>query len=1087
MQSFHTSLRIYRASAGSGKTFALTKEFLLLALRNETAYRNILAITFTNKATREMKQRILGGLRNLSLGQSLDYQEELRTTLNMSDSEIQERATDVLRAILHDYGRFSVTTIDKFFQKVLRAFTREINVSNGYEVLLDQGPVLEDIARRVVQDIDSDPQLEEWITEFAETRMLDGKHWDFRKEIVAMGSTIFTEEFKKSYKRSDSIRTNIRQFASFLRALRDAYYHDIQNTAREALLIMDQHGVSVSDFFQGDRGPAGTLKKAAAQGILPVSFPNSYVLKALQNPEDWCSRSAPNREVAMQAVHAGLGNCLSRIYQIYSTSVEDVNTAEIILKNIYIFGIYSDLQDKLEEYRKENDVLMLADAVELLRGVIDDQDTPFVYEKVGTQFQHILIDEFQDTSEFQWDNLRPLIKNSMDEGKFNLLVGDVKQSIYRWRGGRSELLLSEVEAQTGVPQIIPLDTNWRSRKEIIGFNNRLFLELPELAVNTYQSLTPPAHCIAKSNLIKNEFLHAPQKWQGKKPGGYAEISFIARRSANEKKSFEGPDIINEFGPERARLFLSQIQDVQLRGYKPSDIVILVRSGLEGRKVADLLLESESTRPEKVSYAVVSDESGYLNRACSIRILLSALRWICHPEDTVNCGLLLASVSELRHHTVPMNDSDWNQNLRNLPGIPEEFTKNRMILRRKSIYDLCETIVRIFELHLHTPEVPYLNAFLDIVATQARNGNVSPEAFLAYWDDLPTPPSLRTSEKSDAMRIMTVHKSKGLEFEIVLIPFLHWSLDNQNNNTFWTLSSKPAFAVLGSLPVEYGKSLIKSAFSDAYYEEKLMFLSDCLNLAYVAFTRAVSEIYCVAEEPNFNQSGGYPLDRFSDLLYTKMKNGWMNQPSSNGSYLADLSGCVSEDLRTLTLGEKTTPESSEKSDENGTTSAADMFPVNAYEEYFRIGYQAGIETVRTGNLVHDALSMIQTAEDVDTVLQEMVLTGKMGEEEKKEVEKDIRKILDMEECRTWFAPGNRLLNERKLLIPDETGQISVRKPDRVVLYDTKTVVIDYKTGKPLESHRKQVLGYTNALAAAGLPNPEGWLIYTEEEAPVKVLA
>jgi ATP-dependent exoDNAse (exonuclease V) beta subunit len=320
---------------------------------------------------------------------------------------------------------------------------------------------------------------------------------------------------------------------------------------------------------------------------------------------------------------------------------------------------------------------------------------------------------------------------------------------------------------------------------------------------------------------------------------------------------------------------------------------------------------------------------------------------------------------------------------------------------------------------------------------------------------------------------------------VLIPFLNWSLDGLNSTVFWSKSSNPDYSVLGSLPVEYTKGLLKSSFADSYFEEKLMYLSDCLNLAYVAFTRAVSEIYCIAEEPKFNQSGGYSLDKFSDLIYFKMKNGWSEQAIADGPYLADLSASTSEDSETIIFGEKTVPENIRKHENQGISLSTDIFPVNAYEEYFRIGYQAGIETVRTGNLVHEALSMIQTADDVDAVLQEMVLTGRMSMDELATVQQDIRTILSRVECYTWFAPGNRLMNERKLLIPDESGHISVRKPDRIVLFEDKTVVIDYKTGKPMESHKKQVKEYVRALLAAGLINPEGWIIYTGQDAPVQV--
>uniref|UniRef100_UPI0025DAFADF UvrD-helicase domain-containing protein n=1 Tax=Algoriphagus sp. TaxID=1872435 RepID=UPI0025DAFADF len=459
---------IYKSSAGSGKTYTLTLEYLKLALRSPHAFRQILAVTFTNKATQEMKERIISELKRLRnrVDSSEKMDQELMSSLGVDEAGLKLMAQQTLTAILHDYSRFSVSTIDSFFQKVVRAFAREIDLNAKFDVELDQLAVLERVVDRVVMLVMEDEFLHKWLVDYAYEQIQNGKSWDIRRNIRGLGQQIFQEDFKKyapEIKEFLKDKENITLLQSFVRERK----HEIVKLAKElgeqATSIRTNNGLEWSDF---NRGFIKILDKLGDR-INPLPELTPATIAKIDNPESWHTKTSKQTDAILAAYDQGLNQILHQILVLTGKW----NTLQAIAKNSYVYGVFRNLLDELTLVKDEENILLISDANEFLKEITKGNDTPFIYEKVGNQYKNYLIDEFQDTSGFQWDSFKPLLENSLGQGQTNLLVGDVKQSIYRWRGGEMKLLLSRVEDEIGKDsiQLENLDTNFRSLPNIINF------------------------------------------------------------------------------------------------------------------------------------------------------------------------------------------------------------------------------------------------------------------------------------------------------------------------------------------------------------------------------------------------------------------------------------------------------------------------------------------------------------------------------------------------------------------------------------------------------------------------------------------
>lgn len=848
------ALTIYRASAGAGKTHTLVLAYLKLALDYPDKFSRILAVTFTNQATQEMKQRVLAYLYELVQGTSSPVDDVLLREKGWDKTWLQKRAKEVLSNILHQYSRFSISTIDSFFQKIVRGFAQELGLRSKFRIELDQGYVLDTIIQEVIVAANQHPQLQRWLVVFAEDKLLGGKSWQIKRELKLFGQTLFTESFSMHEAQLAQAISDPATLQRFLQALYQCIHHferQLQGLGQQAIDILKQEGLMVSDFSYGATGVAGYLTGLATKRRWK---PSQRALRALYCEEAWCPKTSAKHVRISQVVTHSLQACLREAVHFYDMHHRAYHTAQEVRHFIYAFGIITRLLAQLNDYRAAHNVMLVSDTALLLRQVIAESDTPFVYEKIGAFYDHFLIDEFQDISRFQWHNLKPLIANSLHEGHFSMVVGDVKQSIYRWRGGDWKLLLTQLEKDLAPTTTVVLNQNWRSKQHIVDFNNSFFsCAVDLLAKKITDELTAFEDPILQQVLLQQvqqlrtvyQDIHQQLPDQcAQMDKGYVHISFLQDPIA-DTVPHDWHEVV------KARLPLL-IEVLQQDGFALKDIALLVRSHVEGRSIYQSLLAYQQSPQAKVGcrYDVVSHESLYLTHNPWVNMIINALRCLV---DTTNT-LAQAELSYLYQAYIRKAASDTLyacfQTQKAMALLPEAFFTRRWYLQQLPLYELVAELIELFKL-CQMEAVAFVHALQDVVlAFTMRNEAADVTQFLVWWEEQGHRYTISGMQAQDAMTLTTIHQAKGLQFKVVIVPFCAWELDHsiQQPPTLWCATDKPPFHTFSVLPVRYSSRLKETVYARAYYEERIQAYLDNLNLLYVAFTRPIDRLYAFAPLP-----------------------------------------------------------------------------------------------------------------------------------------------------------------------------------------------------------------------------------------------
>ncbi len=839
---------IYKSSAGSGKTYTLVKEYLKIVLRNPSDFRHTLAVTFTNKAAGEMKSRILTKLAELSEGKD----NELEKTLidEGVPADIPARAKKVLENILHKYSYFSIVTIDSFFHRVIRAFAKELRLHIAYNIEIDAEKVMAKIVDDVLAEIGTNKELTSYLEGFALARIDDGKDWKIEKEITKIGAEIFKERFfeKKSHLKTDITedRQKLRQFINALFEIVEKFESDMAGSSRKANEIMKQHGLTMLDFPYGKSGFMGYLLKKIGEKNYE---PTKRVWDVYENPQKWFDKKSS--AALKQAVNSGLRELMEKAVKNYKDNSTDYYTAKELLKSIYVIGIFKDLLEKLKDYRDENRLMLISDTTHILRNVISGEASPFVYEKIGNTYKYFLVDEFQDTSTFQWQNLLPLIINSLAENYFSMVVGDVKQSIYRWRNGNMRLLLEQIYTDLyNYKEVLEekyLDKNYRSGKDIISFNNRFFKTASDYIINKTEN---------KFNaLITRAYTDIEQK-NSLSAGGYINIAFLRKNTDTENTP-----------KERALLKLKEtIRSVLDDGFSLKDILILVRYNSEGSEIASMLMTE--------SYKVISNESLYLINSAKVKLLINLLKYIVDRRNTLAGIEILYNLINIKEKDIPP-DKIFSDKINSEGSLfrllmPKEFfrtdektgvteyNKLNPELNNLSLYELIEKLIRIF--HLNSKSDSYLMRFQDLILEFVKDNNPDITGFLEWCEDYKFKYSVIVPEDENAIRVMTIHTAKGLQSPVVIIPYANWNMDIEaNKELIWVSNDKSKLFSQSVYPVRAAQALLKSHFSEDYEEEFALARLDNLNLLYVAFTRPIERLYVTVPEGKTGFHAGKLID------------------------------------------------------------------------------------------------------------------------------------------------------------------------------------------------------------------------------------
>ncbi len=1051
-EAHHDTLVIYRSSAGSGKTYTLTREYLYFALKDgdRRAYRRILAVTFTNKAMQEMKDRIISKLAAFAGGNTTDGMAvELIERLGWKEERFVTASASLLSAILHNYSHFSITTIDAFFQQIIRSFARELHISGGYRLELEQDLVYRQVIQELMNEADEDLYVRKWLEGFSFSKLDDARAWEVETELLSFIKQLDSESFREIEKEvrgyEDSLYKDLRDRCQ---AVMKRFENDLENKARKIISLIERCGLDRRDFSRA--AAANFFYNAVSKDYRsdPKKEPTITFIAGIEKGA-WFKKN-PSGELVPRIAEleaSEFQQMAEDLYAYWNAGLRDYRTAQAVYRNIYVFALAVSLLKKLADFKKDNDILFISDATRLIRDLVRNTDAPFIYEKVGSFYDHFLIDEFQDTSRFQWDSFKPLVENSLAQGKSNLIVGDVKQSIYRWRGGDLSLLQSEVERDFGHfrPQGKNLDRNFRSRPNIISFNNTLFASIFNVLEQSYNEKVGSPDISVKDELT-NVFADVRQEFAGQSlvPSGYVEC-----------RAFKGTQSFKDGVYDALMDVIHQLQDRQV---PLRDTAILVRDNKDGRNIAEYLMNYRNEHPDSsYRYDVVSNETLHLSASAAIRAIISTLKYIENPQDKVARKALLYYRSQLLGESA--EDLFMHDDEAVFSGLLSEI----LGLKKLPLYSVVERLIAMLGLDNISWEFPYLQTFQDQVLAFMKRERGDIEGFLQFWEDKLNSESIRVADDLDAIRILTIHKSKGLEFHSVIMPFVNWEWSKSDGLNWFKLDNVTEMPT-ALVPVRFSGMLDKTHFSGEYEREVYRNYLDNLNLLYVAFTRARHDLWF------FLERSGKGLNKISDVLYELFHQ----ESFTLADYFDGPAGIFSfgeKNFRYLEAGHDSTGTVSlEKYNTCDWQRSLKLKPVpgRSRNENQRI-------SISTGLLAHDILSKVKYLEDLEDALKEARFSMGINDIDFEGLRAKLGAAFENSEVKGWFEPGWHVRNEQGIFSQGEEY-----RPDRVIYRTGETLVIDYKTGSPKQADLNQMQQYLQ-LVRQLYPESEthGKILYLED--------
>lgn len=1057
-------LKIYKASAGSGKTFQLVREYLAIAIGDKEEFKHILGVTFTNKATAEMKKRIIDELVLLKNGNDSPHIQFLIEKFKCSPDDLREKSEDVLKSILHDYSSFHITTIDSFFQKLIKSFAKDIGLSAGYSLEMDTNYVLKKCIENLIQDLNVSSETFEWIKKSVMQKISDGKSWSFKEQLETLGKEVFKEKFQIVDSEMVSFyqhQNNFNEVYSMLNKIKSTYENEMERLAKKALSLIKSQNLDYIDFKWGTTSFANTFNKIVK---------GDYELKGrFKNAKDdvnsWYTKSSNNQDKIDSIIavyHSGLNQIVNDIIEFDKAENKNYLTALSCLEFYFQFVLFSELQNYIRKYRDENDTMLISDTASFISGVMGNHEESFVFEKMGNYFNHFLIDEFQDTSLLQWRNFKPLLSNSISQDNVAVLLGDVKQSIYRFRNGDLRLLLYKAGEEISYHSEFFLDKNFRSAPEIVKFNNTLFevskVLLSEVYLNSFETnqvnnlITENSHYIIKAYENQSQLI-SDKKYNDK---GYVEVNFIQSNSELD---------ITQIILSRLK---SNIDDILSRNYDPAEIVILVRNKKEAGLIFNYLTEAVQKNQTIKEYEIITENSLKLGSSPFVKLILSALYCVNDINDSLHKAQLKYNYyryvlnSDLNFHQV---FTSGNSGVEVNDSVSVFFDKIDL-LQQMNLFDLSSELINIFQLSEQRDQVLFIKGFQDSILDFIKDYEVSLPAFIEWWETNASERTISTPENKNALNIMTIHKSKGLEFPVVIIPFCNWNFDHSSNNDniIWTSIQNEPFNQLPVIPVKYSRELMNTWFSDDYANEKLASYLDNLNLLYVALTRSENELYI------YTTYNSKEKNSVGDLMYKAInqKNNFDDE-----KYIV-LNNFWNEDHQTLLIGEKIVKETNGHDLERFILHPISNRPFSSKLSIKRQYYALyKNDKIHTGNLIHEFLFRLDNLENTEILLNKFVDEGKVNVIQKNYLNDLLDEMKRSSMILSWFNSSAKVYKER--VLSDSQGNIFI--PDRVVVSQNVTSVIDFKTGDKNISHQNQVKNYMNILSSMGYQNIKGYIFYT----------
>ena len=1058
------ALTVYKASAGSGKTFTLATEYIKLLVLNPTSYRNILAVTFTNKATEEMKMRILSQLYGIwkQLPDSNNYLLHIMKSTGLSEQTVSQRAGEALHLLLHNYNYFRVETIDTFFQSVLRNLARELDLTANLRIGLNDTQVEEQAVDRLIDSLTHTNVMLQWLLKYIMETISDDRSWNIIGQVKQFGKTIFRDYYKEQSARLNQLLEQgnfLQDYMEQMRQIRHNAEARMKEIAERFFDTLENENLTIEDLTYGRTGVAGFFLKLR-NGQMSEDIVGKRVTDCMTDASKWYAKKHERAELIHAVAEQSLIPILRHAIDERPRQWKLYKSADLTLRHLNQLRLLGSIEHKVREMNEEANRFLLSDTQQLLHSLIKDSDSPFIFEKIGTQLEHIMIDEFQDTSTVQWQNFKVLLQECMSHADTeNLIVGDVKQSIYRWRSGDWRLLNAidrEFPNAADMMEVRPLETNYRSCRRIIDFNNAFFTEAARQEYEAQREEYPGG-----AEQLRHAYEDVAQQVPDNRPDeGFVSIRLLPQQDYQENTYAEVADTV---------------ETLLAHGACQRQIAILVRTN----NVIPLMADYFATHLPQIH--IVSDEAFRLDASASVTLLVQALHLLTHPDDQ----LARATIAKIYQRSVLGNQAaDSELFIKGRPIdelLPEAFTGHTAELLQMPLYELTERLYRIFQLDQLNEQSAYVCTFYDQLNQFAQDNSTDIDAFVREWEETLCAKTIQ-STGTDGIRILSIHKSKGLEFDHVIIPFCDWRLEHAN--VLWCQPKEEPFSALPIAPIDYSEKQMRGTIYDHdYLDEHLQLTVDNLNLLYVAFTRAARSLTVIGRREGKNTRSALVESVLQELRM-------------DGTLLEG----IDDKQQPITFTYGSIPiRQDDHSPQHGTQSEnpflAPVTPQPITIETFDVktefrqsnrsrdflegdDEQQELSYIKTGSVLHEIFSTIRTTADIEQALSQLQNDGILYDDEvtREKITALLRKRLESPRVSDWFSGRWQLFNECSILRVNADGNVEERRPDRVMTDGRETHVVDFKFGRPHPEYQEQVREYVQLLRQMGLPDVKGWLWY-----------
>lgn len=1035
----NSSLTVYRASAGSGKTFNLVLQYLLLSLNRPYEFKNILAITFTNKATEEFKRKLFKFLYDISEENS-DY--KTQSMINelvkngLSEKIIKQNSKVLLSLMLHNFSDISIMTIDAFLSRILKSFSLELNLNIGNEIEIDTDKVLDDIINDFLNGLEEETYETEILQKFLMKNISEGKARNIERNIIPVSKEIFKDRYNLLYKKTDKDRDE-KIYLEFIRSLensKDQFENSLKNLCSEAVTQMQSYGLKASNFRYSFVQYIENILAASDKKDFKIA---DRFFNVLNEGKGWASGKIDKSIITLieQCMNTGLLDKLYEIKDYYEAQYENYISINLVLENIYSVALLKILKARLYEYQSENKITLISELNNFISELIVGQDIPYLYEKAGLFYKYILIDEFQDTSRLQFNNLKPLVENSLSMGHSVFFVGDEKQSIYRFRDAFPETLIG-IDSEFDSPLIKDLTQNFRSSENIINFNNEFFSEALAELNNAY---------------IDKAYSKIRQVPQNKK-AGYVSIEFID----NEKS--RSP---NKWKEAANKKLYETIKEQIALGYRHKDILILVDRNQDGLDIIKYL--KSEMRKDNDHYEILSSDSLKLKYSPEIIFILSLITYLYDFSNTL-AGYEIYSfyLSHIDPEKKPLMQSGRFSNDILEEILPAKFYQHRIAYLKLPLVELVLKLIEIFNLYQYSGS--FLSRFIDIVSGYSSKYGPDIKNFLKWWEDNSEDLSISIPEDLDAVEIMSIHRSKGLEREIVIIPYCEFSLKpNGNKDTLWANYNVDEIQL--DVLIKATQDLPNSFFGDVYMEESNKIMLDNLNKLYVALTRAKEKLFIFTKLPTKKEkaatAGTLLYNVISSDSFSLFKN-WNEEKRKfefgENNVNSDLQAPASN---SITIN-----------DYKKTDWRTQVIIKNSVDKLLNENIQTGLIE---GNIIHKIFSNMFFIKDLDEAINKVYFEGLINSEQIAKLKQDINELLSIPEVSSWFNERDALIyNEKDIILTDGT----IIRPDKMIINNNEIKLIEFKsTTSMLADHIKQMQLYEKTLQDMNFKDIKKFILYT----------